>query len=145
MGVVADDPQQLEHTLRNAATEYDVLISTGGASVGDADFIKQSLERCGQVALWKIAIKPGKPLAFGHIGNCLFFGLPGNPVAVMVSSEKFLKPALHRLSGGQPYTALNLIVPCDSRLRKRAGRQEYQRGILRQRLNGYRDWETNLS
>ena len=132
LGVIKDDCQLIEQTFITAADEFDVLISTGGASVGDADFIKQTLEQCGQVNFWKLAIKPGKPLAFGKINDCIFFGLPGNPVAVMVTFEKFVKPALQQLSGVLPTQALQLLARCDTPLRKTAGRQEYQRGILSQ-------------
>jgi len=136
LGIVADDQLKLEQTFKNAAQQHDVLISTGGASVGDADFVKQTLEKCGQVNFWKLAIKPGKPLAFGKIGKCWFFGLPGNPVAVLVTYEKFVKPALEQLAGAPPTQALRLRVRCDSRLKKSPGRQEYQRGILYQQDDG---------
>lgn len=136
LGVIRDDPVLLERTLSSAAQEFDVLISTGGASVGEADFVKQTLEKCGQVGFWKLAIKPGKPLAFGRIGNCWFFGLPGNPVAVLVTFEKFVKPALQRLAGTIPTRSLQLRARCESALRKSPGRQEYQRGILSQTDTG---------
>ncbi|OAI01963.1 molybdopterin molybdenumtransferase MoeA [Methylomonas methanica] len=136
LGIVADDQLKLEQTFKNAAQQHDVIISTGGASVGDADFVKQTLEKCGQVNFWKLAIKPGKPLAFGKIGDCWFFGLPGNPVAVLVTYEKFVKPALEQLAGAPPTQALRLRVRCDSRLKKSPGRQEYQRGILCQSADG---------
>lgn len=136
LGIVPDDPALLEHTFTTAAPQLDVLISTGGASVGDADFIQQILQKCGQVDLWKIAIKPGKPLAFGRIGECLFFGLPGNPIAVWVSVEKFVKPALLRLAGGPQQRTMRLQARCLSPLRKRPGREEYQRGILEQNPTG---------
>lgn len=132
LGVIKDDCQLIEQTLITAAGEFDVLISTGGASVGDADFIKQTLDKCGQVDFWKLAIKPGKPLAFGKINDCIFFGLPGNPVAVMVTFAKFVKPALQQLSGALPTQTLQLLARCETPLRKSAGRQEYQRGILSQ-------------
>lgn len=136
LGIVADDQLKLEQTFKNAAQQHDVIISTGGASVGDADFVKQTLEKCGQVNFWKLAIKPGKPLAFGKIDDCWFFGLPGNPVAVLVTFEKFVKPALEQLAGAPPTQALRLSVRCDSRLKKSPGRQEYQRGILYQHDDG---------
>ena len=132
LGIVKDDCRLIEQTLTTTAREFDVLISTGGASVGDADFIKQSLDKCGQVDFWKLAIKPGKPLAFGKINDCLFFGLPGNPVAVLVTFEKFVKPALQQLSGVFPTQTLQLLARCETPLRKAPGRQEYQRGILSQ-------------
>ncbi len=132
LGIIRDDKQLLEETLTSAAAQYDVVISTGGASVGEADFIKQTLEKCGKVDFWKLAIKPGKPLAFGQIGNCRFFGLPGNPVAVLVTFNKFVKPALRQLAGAPSTTALQLQARCYSKLRKSPGRQEYQRGVLTQ-------------
>lgn len=132
LGIVKDDPQLLEQTLQDAARQYDAIISTGGASVGDADYVKQTLEKCGRVDFWKLAIKPGKPLAFGRIGDCRFFGLPGNPVAVLVTFKQFVQPALRQLAGAPPATALQLQARCDGKLRKSPGRQEYQRGILHQ-------------
>ncbi len=131
LGVVQDDAELIEQTLQTAAEQFDVLISSGGASVGDKDFIKQTLEKCGQVNVWKLAIKPGKPLAFGQIGNCRFFGLPGNPVAVLVTFEKFVKPALFKLVE-LTYSPIQLLAQCETRLSKSPGRQEYQRGIYRQ-------------
>ncbi|AMK79199.1 MULTISPECIES: gephyrin-like molybdotransferase Glp [Methylomonas] len=136
LGIVVDDQFKLEQTFKSAAQQHDVIISTGGASVGDADFVKQTLEKCGQVNFWKLAIKPGKPLAFGKIGDCWFFGLPGNPVAVLVTYEKFVKPGLEQLAGAPATQALRLRVRCDSALKKSPGRQEYQRGILCQSANG---------
>jgi molybdopterin molybdotransferase len=136
LGIVADDQLKLEQTFRNAAQQHDVIISTGGASVGDADFVKQTLEKCGQVNFWKLAIKPGKPLAFGKIGGCWFFGLPGNPIAVLVTYEKFVKPALEQLAGAPSTQGLRLRVRCGSQLKKSPGRQEYQRGILYQQDDG---------
>lgn len=136
LGVVKDDPQLLEQRLRDAATRFDLLISTGGASVGDADFVKQVLERCGTINFWKLAIKPGKPLAFGKIDNCWFFGLPGNPVAVLVTYNEFVKPALRQLAGAKTVNSLLLRVRCESPLRKAPGRREFQRGILRQSAAG---------
>lgn len=136
LGVIEDDPRLLEQTLVSAAERFDVLISSGGASVGDADFVKQILQKCGQVNFWKLAIKPGKPLAFGRIGNCWFFGLPGNPMAVLVTYRQFVKPALQQLAGALPATPLQLTARCEAELRKSPGRQEYQRGILEQTAPG---------
>ncbi|WP_373280589.1 hypothetical protein [Methylomonas koyamae] len=94
------------------------------------------MEKCGQVNFWKLAIKPGKPLAFGKIGDCWYFGLPGNPVAVLVTYHKFVKPGLDCLLGDLPRPPLQLRVRSDSQLRKVPGRSEYQRGILKQGENG---------
>lgn len=136
LGIVNDDPRILEQRLRDASTRFDLLISTGGASVGDADFVKQVLESCGEINFWKLAIKPGKPLAFGKIDNCCFFGLPGNPVAVLVTYNEFVKPALRQLAGANSVKSMLLRVRCESPLRKAPGRQEFQRGILRQSAEG---------
>jgi len=104
--------------------------------VGDADFVKQTLDKCGQINFWKLGIKPGKPLAFGKINDCWFFGLPGNPVAVLVTYEQFVKPALLQLAGAPPISKLRLRARCESALRKSPGRQEYQRGVLSQDAAG---------
>lgn len=132
LGIVRDDPLLLEQTLLDAADRFDVILSTGGASVGDADHVQETLAKCGQVEFWKLAIKPGKPLAFGKIGSSWFFGLPGNPAAVLVTFQKFVAPALRRLAGEPATGPLQLLARCDSRLKKSAGRQEYQRGFVRQ-------------
>lgn len=136
LGIVNDDPALLEQWLREYSAHHDVLISSGGASVGDADYIQSCLANCGEVAVWKIAIKPGKPLTFGRIGECVFFGLPGNPIAVWVSVETFVRPALQRLSGGPSQQHLRLQATCLSPLRKKPGREDYQRGILQQANDG---------
>lgn len=132
MGVIADNKQLLEERFIDTAKNYDVVITTGGASVGEADYIKEILERCGEVDFWKIAIKPGKPLAFGKIGDCHFFGLPGNPVAVIVTFQHLVVPALKQLSGISATKPWQLTATCTSLLKKAPGRQEYQRGILSQ-------------
>jgi len=136
LGVIADDPLQLEDCLLAAAKNHDLIISTGGASVGDADYIKEVLARCGKVDFWKIAIKPGKPLAFGNINGCHFFGLPGNPVAVVVTFQHIVAPALEQLSGTAMSKPLQLLARCTTTLKKSPGRQEYQRGIVSQANNG---------
>jgi molybdopterin molybdotransferase len=136
MGVIADNKQLLEDSFIKAAKNHDVIISTGGASVGEADYVKDILDRCGKVNFWKIAIKPGKPLAFGKIDSCHFFGLPGNPVAVIVTFQYIVAPALKQLSGAPASKALQLTATCRTALKKAPGRQEYQRGILTQDPNG---------
>ena len=136
MGVIADNKQLLEDSFITAAKNHDVIITTGGASVGEADYVKEILDRCGEVNFWKIAIKPGKPLAFGKIGSCCFFGLPGNPVAVIVTFQFIVAPALKQLSGAPDSKPLQLTATCTTALKKAPGRQEYQRGILTQDHNG---------
>ena len=136
LGVIPDDKALLEACIKQAAATNDVIITTGGASVGDADYIQEILAACGEVKFWKIAIKPGKPLAFGKIGECYFFGLPGNPVAVMVTFQQFVAPSLNLLSGATASNPLRLLATCASNLKKAPGRQEYQRGILSQDKDG---------
>ena len=136
LGVIPDNKQLLEDSFIAAAKNYDVLITTGGVSVGEADFVKEILYSCGDVNFWKIAIKPGKPLAFGKIGACHFFGLPGNPVAVVVTFQQIVAPALRQLSGAPFVQPLRLTATCTTTLKKVPGRQEYQRGILSQDENG---------
>ncbi|HRE13031.1 MAG TPA: molybdopterin molybdotransferase MoeA, partial [Usitatibacteraceae bacterium] len=131
MGVVRDDPALLEAAFREAAANADVVITSGGVSVGEADFVKGLLERLGEVVFWKIAMKPGRPLAYGRIQGAHFFGLPGNPVSVMVTFYQFVREALLALMGASPVPPLPTFpVTCTARLKKAPGRTEFQRGIL---------------
>ena len=136
LGVIADDKTQIKQCLLTAASSHDVIISTGGASVGDADYIKEILDEIAQVNFWKLAIKPGKPLAFGRIQQCYFFGLPGNPVSVLATYQQIVTPALRQLTGLTNNTPLRFNALCKNKLFKRAGRQEFQRGILSQTDSG---------
>lgn len=136
LGVVPDDPERLREAFDSAAKMADFVISSGGVSVGVTDYTKAILEELGKMNFWKIAMKPGRPLTFGQLGNALFFGLPGNPVAVMVTFYQFVMPALHYLSTGEPYIPFILQVINGSRIRKRPGRYEFLRGILRSESNG---------
>jgi molybdopterin molybdotransferase len=136
LGIIADNKQTLSEAFSTAAQNHDVIISTGGASVGDADYIKEVLTECGKVNFWKIAIKPGKPLTFGSIGGCYFFGLPGNPISAQVTFQKLVSPALQQLTGAVITQPLQLSATCTSSLKKSAGRQEFQRGILTQDETG---------
>lgn len=130
MGVVKDDKELLERAFTEAAEKADVLITSGGVSVGDADYIKEILEKKGKVQFWKVAMKPGRPLTFGNIDSTYFFGLPGNPVSVMVTFYQFVQPALKKLLGEKVCSPIMMKVPCVSKLKKRPGRVEYQRGVL---------------
>ena len=130
LGVIADNKALLKQHLLQAADTHDVIISTGGASVGDADYVQEILAECGEVAIWKIAIKPGKPLIFGTIGKCYFFGLPGNPISMMVTFQQIVAPMLSRLSGTDGYKPLRFKAVCKTNLKKSPGRMEFQRGIL---------------
>ena len=130
LGVVRDDPAALETALRRAA-QADAIVTTGGVSVGEADFIRQLMAKLGEVLFWKIAMRPGRPMAFGRIGNAWLFGLPGNPVAVMVTFYQFVRDALLRLSGRTDEYAIPLLrATAADNIRKVPGRTEYQRGIL---------------
>ncbi len=131
MGVVADDPAALEAAFDEASRNADVVITSGGVSVGEADFIREMMARMGEVAFWKLAIKPGRPMAFGRIGDAVLFGLPGNPVAVLVTFYQFVQDALLTLMGVSPLPPANLFaVPSARALRKQAGRREFLRGRL---------------
>ena len=130
MGIVADDAAAVRDAIQRAAACADMVITSAGASAGDADYIRQTLAEIGTVIFHKVAVKPGRPLAFGKIGDALFFGLPGNPVSVMVTFDIFVKPALRQLGGETAAAPLALRVKTASPLKKRAGRTEYQRGIL---------------
>ena len=137
MGVVRDDRTAIEKAFTDASENADVVITSGGVSVGDADFVKETLQKLGEVGFWQIAMKPGRPLAFGRINDALFFGLPGNPVSVMVTFYQFVAPALHRLMGEKDVQAVPFIrVPSITPLHKRPGRTEYQRAILEPDNNG---------
>jgi len=136
LGVIPDDKTKTRNCLAAASKNHDVVISTGGASVGEADFIQEILDELGQVNFWKLAIKPGKPLAFGKIGSCYFFGLPGNPISVIATFQQIVQPALRQLSGLASSKALQFKAQCKSKLYKKAGRQEFQRGILSQTETG---------
>jgi molybdopterin molybdotransferase len=136
LGRIPDSRDRLAACLIEAARNFDVLITTGGVSVGEADYMKELLAELGRVDLWKVAIKPGKPLAFGMIERCCYFGLPGNPVSVFVTFHQLVEPALRRLSGGQPGQRLRIKAVCTSGLKKAPGRQEFQRGILVQNADG---------
>jgi molybdopterin molybdotransferase len=131
MGVVADVPAALERAFATAAQAADVVITSGGVSVGEADYVKALLDKVGEVLFWKIAMKPGRPLAYGKIGSAHFFGLPGNPVSVMVTFYEFVRDALLVLQGQRDIQpAPTFKVPLAVAVKKSPGRTEFQRGIL---------------
>ena len=130
MGVVRDDPALLEAAFAKAALEADAIITSGGVSVGEADFTKAMMKKLGDVAFWRIAMRPGRPMAVGRIGKSVLFGLPGNPVAVMVTFLAFVRPALLRMMGSTAKPAPLLRAKSLEPLRKKAGRTEYQRGFV---------------
>jgi molybdopterin molybdotransferase len=137
LGVIKDDPDALDRAFREAAAAADVVISSGGVSVGSADYTKTALQACGDIAFWQIAMKPGRPLTFGHLDGACFFGLPGNPVAVMVTFYQFVLPALHWLASGIEQQPFTLNARSETPLRKRSGRFEFIRGQLQQAADGH--------
>jgi len=136
MGIVRDSADDTRDAMAKAAAQADVIVTSGGISTGDADFVTKVFHEMGSVAFWKLAMRPGRPLAFGQIGNAHFFGLPGNPVAVMVTFLQFVQPALKHLMGMQDVQPLTMKAACLSKLKKALGRVEYQRGILGHDENG---------
>ena len=139
MGVVRDDPAALEAALRTACKTADAIITSGGVSEGAADYTRDIMAVLGQVDFWKLAMRPGRPLAFGKVqadGDAAWlFGLPGNPVAVMVSFYMFARPALLRMMGAQAKQPA-MQARATEAIRKRPGRTEYQRGIVSTGANG---------
>ncbi len=138
-GIIQDDPIALKTAFSQAASTADVIISSGGVSVGEADFTKQVMQELGDIGFWKIAMRPGRPMAFGTLKpvpnqhpprSTLFFGLPGNPVAVMVTFYQFVQSALLQLSGATQHRPPLTQAIASAAIRKKPGRTEYQRGIL---------------
>ena len=136
-GIVRDDPASLKAAFVEAASKADVLISSGGVSVGEADFTKQIMQELGDVGFWKIAMRPGRPMAFGILKpvqesshKTLFFGLPGNPVAVMVTFYQFVRSALLQLNGASQTESPMTQAIAEAPIRKKPGRTEFQRAIL---------------
>jgi molybdopterin molybdotransferase len=131
MGIVGDERDAVEQAFAKAADAADAIVTSGGVSVGDADYVTETLERAGTVGFWKVAIKPGRPLAFGRIGGALFFGLPGNPNSVMVTFYQLVQPALQALAGlPDPAAPPTMPARSASALHKKPGRTEFQRGVL---------------
>jgi molybdopterin molybdotransferase len=147
LGVVRDDPAALEAAFRSAARSADAVITSGGVSVGEADHTKQVMARLGEVAFWRIAMRPGRPMAFGRIADAgraaVLFGLPGNPVAVMVTFYAFVRDALLAMSGATPSPLPMLSARSAEAIRKKPGRTEYQRGLVTRSADG--DWEVALT
>jgi len=137
MGVVPDDPAQLEAAFLTAASQADAIITSGGVSVGEADFTKAMMKKLGDVAFWRIAMRPGRPMAVGRIASSVLFGLPGNPVAVMVTFLAFVRPALLTMMGRGVSASLLVKARSVAELRKKPGRTEYQRGTVTRHPEGH--------
>ena len=143
LGVVRDDPAAMEQAFAEAAAQADAILTTGGVSVGEADFVKDIMARLGEVRFWKIDIKPGRPMAFGRLGNAWLFGLPGNPVAVMVNFYQIVLDALVKLQGVDPLPPRpSFRVRAATAIRKLGGRREFPRGVLFQDGG---EWQVRLS
>jgi molybdopterin molybdotransferase len=136
LGIVRDDRNTLQKTLAAAAAQADVVITTGGVSVGDADYVRDALATLGEVHFWKVGIKPGRPFAFGRVAQAWFFGLPGNPVSTMATYYQFVQPALRQWMGEHIHSPLQFKVPCSTALKKAPGRMEFQRGVLETNAEG---------
>jgi molybdopterin molybdotransferase len=134
LGHANDNIKDIKKKFNDAIKKSDIVISTGGVSVGDADYIKDVVGSLGDINFWKVAVKPGRPLAFGKIKDTIFFGLPGNPVSVMITFLLFVLPSINALKGIVQELKMNeAILECD--LKKRQGRAEFQRGILTSKKN----------
>ncbi len=146
LGVVRDDPEKLEAAFRKAAASADAVVTSGGVSVGEADFTRQMMAKLGEVVFWKIAMRPGRPMAFGRIRSrgksAYLFGLPGNPVAVMVTFYHFVRGALLTMMGRSDTDLPLLCVKAETAMRKKPGRTEYQRGILEWKSG---EWSVRLT
>ena len=136
MGIIPDDRDAVEKAFIQASEQADAIMTSGGVSVGEADFVKETLDKLGKVDFWKIAMKPGKPLAYGFVNNAVFFGLPGNPVPVMATFYQFALPTLKTMMGHNVTTSPVVKVACKTGLRKTAGRTDFQRGILQTNEKG---------
>ncbi len=137
MGVVRDERAAVQRAFLEACACADAIITSGGVSVGAADYVKETLEALGEIHFWQVAMKPGRPLAFGRVRDATFFGLPGNPVSVMVTFYQFVEPALRKMMGSRDARPIPTFrVPCAVRLHKRPGRAEFQRGILERAADG---------
>ena len=140
LGILPDDPQALARALQAAAAGHDLVLTSGGVSTGEADHVRDAVERVGSLVFWRVAIKPGRPVAMGVIrsgqANAAFVGLPGNPVAVFVTFVRVVKPLLRRLAGAQPQSLMPLPVRAAFAYRKKKDRREYVRVALRRASDG---------
>ena len=141
LGILPDDPEKLSSRLADAAAGHDLIVTSGGVSTGEADFVRHAVERIGSLVFWRVAIKPGRPVALGVIPaasghSAAFVGLPGNPVAVFVTFVRVVKPLLRRLSGARPDRLVPLPVRSSFAYRKKKDRREYVRVTLRRGVDG---------
>ena len=136
LGIVADNPEALRDAIGDAARNHDLVLTSGGVSTGEADHVRDAVESIGRLVFWRVAIKPGRPVAMGVIEGAAFAGLPGNPVAAFVTFVRVVRPLLLRLAGAQPQPLLPLPVRAAFAYKKKAGRREYVRVALRRTADG---------
>lgn len=137
LGIVPDDAESTRQTFTQAASRADIIVTSGGVSAGEADYVTQVIHEMGEVGFWKLAMRPGRPLAFGRVGEAFFFGLPGNPVAVMVTFYEFVQSAILQMMGASDCEVQLVTARSVSALKKSPGRTEYQRGVLSLDENGH--------
>lgn len=129
-GIVRDDPARIAEVLERADAECDMVLTSGGVSVGEADWVKDVVSSIGTLQIWKLNLKPGKPVAYGRLRNAAFFGLPGNPVSAIVTTLMLVRPAVEKLCGGTPRSPLAVPATLRGTLGHQPGREEFQRGTL---------------
>jgi len=127
LGIIEDTESAIRSAFERAMSEADIVVSSGGVSVGDADYVKKIISEMGEIGFWKLAIKPGKPFAFGHLPNSYFMGLPGNPVSATVTFNQLVVPFIRKLSGAKSQTPRSVLATADNNFKKRPGRLEFQR------------------
>ena len=136
LGIIEDKPESIKRAFMDAAAQADLVITSGGVSVGDADYVKQVLNEVGEITFWRLAMKPGKPFAMGKLGDAIFCGLPGNPVASMVTFYQLVQPIINKLKNLSPQAPLKVNAKLTHDIRRKAGRVEYQRGVLSRNAQG---------
>jgi len=136
LGIIPDDPAQLRDTFMQAAQSADAIITSGGVSVGEADYTKDLLLELGEVGFWSVAMKPGKPFAYGKIREKYFFGLPGNPVSAFVTFYQLVQPALRKLAGEISVAPLRIPAIAEHNFRSAKNRVDFQRGLISVTLMG---------
>jgi molybdopterin molybdotransferase len=139
LGILPDDPERIGLVLREAARRHDAVLTSGGVSTGEEDHVKSALEAAGRLDFWRLAIKPGRPVAMGRIGDAVFLGMPGNPAAVFVTFTRFVGPVLDLLAGAEANRPVPFLVPSGFAYRKKRDRREYVRVMLRASSGG--GWE----
>ena len=136
LGIIEDNPEAIKQAFLTAAEQADLVLTSGGVSVGDADYVKQVLNEVGEITFWRLAMKPGKPFAMGKLGDAIFCGLPGNPVASMVTFYQLVQPIINKMKNLENHTPLKVNAKLTHDIRRKAGRVEFQRGVLSRNEQG---------